>query len=133
MGQPEIGERSGSENWSSSPLSRLHGSSASRILSEGHVRFLLISGPRDDTTWGLVGAIWQRTDGKEGGYLVSPDSLWSGSEIAHDYKNAMSRGWTEEEIFTYWGDHTGSSGDLMVDAEKEAESLFLVARMVGAI
>jgi hypothetical protein len=133
MGQPETGERNGSENWSRSPLSRVHGSSASRILSEGHVRFLLVSGSRDDTSWGLVGAIWQRTDGKEGGYLVAPDSAWSGSEIAHNYKNAVSRGWTEEEIFTYWVDHMGSSGELMVDGEREADSLFHVARLIGAI
>jgi len=133
MGQPGVGERSGSESWSRSPLARVHGSPASRILSEGQVRFLLVSGPRDDTTWGLVGAIWLRAEGDEGGFLVSPDAVWSGSEIAHNYKNAVSRGWTDEDIFTYWGDHTGATGDLMVDSEQEAESLFLVARQVGVI
>ena len=133
MSRPDVGERNSSDKWNRSPLARLQGSPAARILSEGQVRYLLVSGPRDDTTWGLVGAIWLRPNGEDGGYLVSPDAVYSGSEIAHNYKNAMSRGWTEEEIFNYWGDHTGASGDLMVDAEQEAESLFLVARHIGII
>ena len=133
MGRRSVKERKGAEDWSRSPLARVHGSPSASILSEGQVRYLLVSGPRDDTTWGLVGAIWLRFEGDEGGYLVSPDAIWSGSEIAHNFKNAVSRGWTEEEIFNYWGDHTGATGDLMVDSEQEAESLFLVARQIGVI
>ena len=35
-------------------------------LAEGPVRFLLISGARDDTTWGLIGAFWLSIDGEPG-------------------------------------------------------------------
>ena len=44
-------------------------------LAEGPVRFLLISGSRDDETWGLIGAFWLSIDGKRGGFLVAPESI----------------------------------------------------------
>ena len=45
-------------------------------LAEGPVRFLLISGARDDMSWGLVGAFWLSIDGTRGGFLVSPEAIW---------------------------------------------------------
>src|SRR6476659_7066113 len=39
-------------------------------LAEGPVRFLLISGARDDETWGLIGAFWLSIDGKRGGQVL---------------------------------------------------------------
>jgi hypothetical protein len=125
MQEPDI-------SWRPSPLASIFEMPAARILSEMPVRFLLVSGTRDDTTWGLVGAIWLEAGGDKGGYLVSPDAIWAGSEMARSYKNALSRGWTEERIYQYWGEQVGSSGDFMIDTEQEADALFHVARLVGA-
>ena len=65
-------------------------------LAEGPVRFLLISGARDDTTWGLVGAFWLAIDGKRGGFLVAPEAIWAGSEMVRNLKSALARGWSHE-------------------------------------
>ena len=37
------------------------------LLSEGPVRFLLVSGDQDDGGWGLVGSFWLSIDGDRGG------------------------------------------------------------------
>ena len=42
------------------------------LLSEGPVRFLLVSGDLDDGAWGVVGAFWLSIDGERGGFFVSP-------------------------------------------------------------
>jgi hypothetical protein len=103
------------------------------LATEGRVRFLLVSGERDDTTWGLVGAFWLSEDGARGGFVVSPDSLWHGSEMIRSYRGALGRGWSDQRIFEYWEAQTGSLGTYMVDPEKTAETLFEVARTVGAL
>ena len=57
---------------------------ASYALSEGPIRFLLVSGELDDATWGLVGAFWLSIDGSRGGFLVSPQAIWQGSEMVRE-------------------------------------------------
>ena len=42
-------------------------------LAEGPVRFLLISGARDNSTWGLIGAFWLSIDGRRGGFLLDTE------------------------------------------------------------
>ncbi|HTG47601.1 MAG TPA: hypothetical protein VK646_08090, partial [Actinomycetota bacterium] len=74
---------------------------ASYALSEGPIRFLLVSGDRDDGTWGLIGAFWLSIDGTRGGFLVSPEAIWQGSEMVRSFKGAMKRGWTAETIYRY--------------------------------
>ncbi len=100
---------------------------------EGGVRFLLVSGERDDTTWGIVGAFWLSEEGDRGGFLLSPGSLWHGSEMARSFRGALTRGWTEERIYRYWESQAGGVGTYMVDPEARASSLFQVARAIGAI
>lgn len=100
---------------------------------EGTVRFLLVSGERDDTAWGVTGAFWLSMDGRRGGFLVSPASLWHGSEMVRSFRGALDRGWSEERIYSYWEGQAGSVGTYMVDPEQRADSLFQVARLVGAI
>jgi hypothetical protein len=103
------------------------------LATEGPVRFLLVSGERDDTTWGIVGAFWLSQDGARGGFVISPDSLWHGSEMVRSYRGALKRGWIDRRIFEYWAAQTGSMGTYMVDPEQEAGTLFEVARMVDAL
>jgi len=102
-------------------------------LAEGPIRFLLVSGERDDTSWGLVGAFWLSIDGARGGFLVSPDAIWHGSEMVRSFKSATSRGWTAETIYRYWQKLVGVAGTCMIDPQMHADTLFQVARRVGAL
>ena len=97
--------------WTDSPL----GSFAERVptpdlLSEGPVRFLLVSGDQDDGAWGLVGSFWLSIDGERGGFFVSPQSLWRGSEMVRSFKSARARGWTDVDIYSYWQGQVGHLG-----------------------
>jgi hypothetical protein len=103
------------------------------LLSEGPVRFLLLSGELDDGGWGLVGSFWLSIDGGRGGFIVSPDALWHGSEMVRSFRGALARGWTEEEVYTYWQSLVGVAGTYMVDPQQHADNLFQVARRVGAL
>jgi hypothetical protein len=99
----------------------------------GSVRFLLVSGERDDTAWGIVGAFWLSDEGGFGGFLVAPGSLWHGSEMVRSYRGALARGWTHERIYRYWERQIGGTRTFMIDPEERASSLFQVARRVGTI
>jgi hypothetical protein len=103
------------------------------LLSEGPVRFLLVSGDQDDGAWGLVGSFWLSIDGERGGFFVSPQSLWRGSEMVRSFKSARSRGWTDVDIYSYWQGQVGISGSFMIDPQQHADNLFQVARRVGAL
>ncbi len=103
------------------------------IQQEGPVRFLLVSGEKDDRRWGIVGAFWLSGDGERGGFLLSPSALWQGREMVRSYRSALARGWSDERIFSYWKDQTGILGTVMIDPLRNAETLFSVARVVGAI
>jgi hypothetical protein len=102
-------------------------------LAEGPVRFLLVSGARDSGRWGLVGAFWLSIDGTRGGFLVAPESIWQGSEMVRSFKSALARGWTPEEIYRWWQAQVGSVGNVMIDPQQHADTLFQVARRVGAL
>lgn len=102
-------------------------------LAEGPVRFLLVSGGRDDGRWGLVGALWLSIDGHRGGFLVCPDSIWHGSEMVRSMRSATSRGWSNEEVYRWWQSQVGSVGQVMIDPQQHADTLFQVARRVGAL
>ena len=102
-------------------------------LAEGPVRFLLVSGARDDETWGLLGAFWLSIDGSRGGFLVAPEAIWHGSEMARNVKSGLARGWTHEEIYRYWQAQVGAAGSIMIDPQQHADTMFQVARRVGAL
>jgi hypothetical protein len=104
-----------------------------QITSEGPVRFLLVSGEKDNGRWGIVGALWLSTDGERGGFLLSPSALWHGREMMRSYRSAAARGWTDEQVFSYWTDQTGVLRTYMLDPERVAETLVEVARVVGAL
>src|SRR5512134_1816379 len=96
-------------NHGDSPLSALREPVvAPDALAEGPVRFLLVSGSRDNNRWGLVGAFWLSIDGERGGFLVSPEAIWQGSEMVRSLKSAIARGWTHEEIYRWWQAQVGA-------------------------
>jgi hypothetical protein len=97
------------------------------------VRFLLISGARDDATWGLIGAFWLSIDGARGGFLVAPEAIWPGSEMVRNLKSAINRGWSHESVYRYWQAQVGAAGSLMIDPQQHADTMFQVARRVGAL
>jgi hypothetical protein len=104
------------------------------LVSEGPVRFLLTSGDRDDSSWGIVGAYWLSIDGERGGFVISSDALWRGSELARCYRSALRRGWEAEGIYRWWQGQVGAAaGGLMVDPQQHADTLFHVYRRVGAL
>ena len=104
------------------------------VLAEGPVRCLLASGGRDDGSWGIAGAFWLSIDGERGGFAVSPEALWTGSELARSYRGALDRGWTAEHIYAYWQTQVGMAGGrLMIDPQQHVDSLFAVHRRVGAL
>jgi hypothetical protein len=106
---------------------------AAHMLSDGPVRYLLVAGDRDDSTWGCIGAFWRAIDGGRGGFLISPDAIWAGSEMVRCFRSAQARGWSIERIYAYWQSNVGVSGRLMIDPQQHADTLFQVARRVGAI
>ena len=117
-----------------SPLSALREPVvAPDALAEGPVRFLLVSGGRDNGRWGLVGAFWLSIDGTRGGFLVSPGSIWQGSEMVRSFRSALARGWTPEEVYRWWQAQVGAVGNVMIDPQQHADTLFQVARRVGAL
>ncbi|MGZ8595535.1 MAG: hypothetical protein ACXWYJ_07730 [Actinomycetota bacterium] len=121
--------------WSDlSPLAQItEPVTAPGTLAEGPVRFLIVSGQLDDGRWGLVGSYWLSIDGQRGGFVVAPDAIWSGSEIVRSYKRAVERGWDHELIYAYWQRQVGLAGLVMIDPQQHADTLFQVARRVGAL
>lgn len=102
-------------------------------LAEGPVRFLLVSGSRDNGRWGLVGSFWLSIDGQRGGFLVSPEAIWQGSEMVRSLRSALARGWSHEEVYRWWQTQVGAVGNVMIDPQQHADTLFQVARRVGAL
>ena len=102
-------------------------------LAEGPVRFLLVSGELDDGRWGLIGAFWLSIDGTRGGFVVAPQAIWHGSEMARSFRGASSRGWHAEDVYRYWQRQVGAAGMFMIDPQQHADTLFQVARRVGAL
>jgi hypothetical protein len=102
------------------------------LEAEGPVRYLTLSGERDDASWGVLGMVWVSSDGERGGFLASPSSPWRGSEMARSYESARRRGFAPLEIFGYWRDEVGDGG-YRVDPERGVESLRLLSELVAVL
>ena len=127
-------ERSATEHSNGSPLATVREILPSpRLLSRGPIRYLLVAGEQDRGGWGVIGAFWRTIDGEDGGFLVCPDAIWTGSEMVRSVRSALARGWTMERIYGYWQGNVGIAGQLMIDPQQHADSLFQVARRVRAI
>jgi hypothetical protein len=117
-----------------SPLASLRDAGVSGLVSEGPVRFLLVSGTLDGGSWGVIGAFWLSIDGERGGFAVSPEAVWQGSEMSRNYRSAERRGWPAEMTYRYWQHQVGvASPSLMVDPQQHADTLLAVYRRVGAL
>jgi hypothetical protein len=117
-----------------SPLASLREPvAAPDALAEGPVKYLLVSGGRDNGRWGLVGAFWVSIDGSRGGFLVAPEAIWQGSEMVRSYKSARQRGWSHEEVYHWWQSQVGLVDTIMIDPQEHADTLFQVARWVGCL
>jgi hypothetical protein len=131
--EPDVNDVNDS-TWQVSPLSALHEPlTQPAALSEGPVKFLLVSGYLDEGGWGLVGAYWLSIDAERGGFLVSPQAIWTGSEQMRSFRSAQARAWTAEQIYGYWRAQVGLAGKIMIDPQQHADTLFHVARRVGAL
>jgi hypothetical protein len=120
--------------WQVSPLSTVHEPlSQPRALAEGPVKFLLVSGATDEGRWGLVGAYWLSIDAERGGFIVSPNAIYTGTELAKSLRGAVERGWDAERIYAFWRNQVGMAGKVMIDPQQHADTLFQVARRVGAL
>ena len=117
---------------SDSPFAMLDAPTSASILTEGPVRYLLVSGRQDDGSWGPVGAIWLSEDGRRGGFLVSPWALWAGSELVRGYRSALARRWSPAEVYGYWRAEVWP-GAHVVDEERDAGSLRLLADLIEAL
>jgi hypothetical protein len=104
-----------------------------QLVSDEPVRLLPVVGERDDGSRGIIGAFWLSSSTRHGGFFIAPEALWHGSEMARSYRGALSRGWTEERIFSYWEAQSGEAGSYDIDPAEDAASLFEVARRVGAL
>jgi hypothetical protein len=128
--EPEMNETT----WKSSPLAAIREPvTAPDTLSEGPVKFLLVSGQLDDGRWGLVGSYWVSIDGARGGFIVAPPAIWSGSELVRSFRSGEERGWSAERIYAYWQSQVGMAGRFMIDPQQHADTLFQVARRIGAL
>jgi hypothetical protein len=120
--------------WQVSPLAAVQEPlTQPSALSEGPVKFLLVSGSLDDGSWGLVGAYWLSIDAERGGFIGSPDGIWTGSEMVRSFRSALGREWSAEQVYTYWRKQVGMAGKVMIDPQQHADTLFHVARRVGAL
>lgn len=127
-GTPEIGEGA-----ALSPITVVGDSVRFPDLeAEGSVRYLTLSGERDDGTWGVLGMVWLSADDERGGFLASPSSPWRAGEMARSYESARRRGFTPAEILGYWRDEAGHNG-YHVDPERGAESLRLLSELVAVL
>ena len=117
-----------------SPLAAVFGrEGVVNLVSEGPVRFLLVSGQRDVGEWGVIGAFWLSIDGERGGFVANPESVWLGSEMARSYGGALRRGWSSEDAYRYWHQLVGAAGTVMIDPPQYADTLLHVYRRVGAL
>lgn len=115
-----------------SPFSLAASPTTTLLETEGHVRYLLVSGRQDDGLWGPLGALWLSDDERRGGFLVHPWALWVGSELVRGYRGALERGWTPAGIYAYWQREVWPRG-YAIDDERETESLYLLTELVAAL
>ena len=64
---------------------------------------------------------------------MAPEAIWPGSEMVRNLKSAIARGWSHEAVYRYWQAQVGAAGSLMIDPQQHADTMFQVARRVGAL
>jgi hypothetical protein len=135
-GEPESDQDDTGTQWGdASPLALVKESvSVPAMRTEGSVRYLLASGARDGGSFGVIGAFWVSDDGQRGGFLVSPQAIYAGSEMVRSYRGALRRGWTHDRIFEYWRGRAGlTEGALSIDRRRRAETLLQLHQMISVL
>jgi hypothetical protein len=72
------------------------------IADDVGVRFVPAFAPQDDGRRVLLGVLWLSLDDEAVGFVVHPQAIWSGGEIARSIQGALRRGWTPGRIYAYW-------------------------------
>jgi hypothetical protein len=104
------------------------------MRTEGSVRYLVVSGPRDGGSFGVIGAFWLSHDAQRGGFLVCPQAIYSGSEMVRSYRGALRRGWTHERIFDYWSSRAGvEEGEVRIERNRRADTLYRLHQTLAAL
>jgi hypothetical protein len=103
------------------------------LEAEGAVRYLLVSGRQDDGVWGAIGAVWLSHDGERGGFLVHSMAIERGSEMGRSHRGALARGFTPATIFEYWAREPWNGAHVVVDRERRAGTLVLVAALLDVL
>ena len=114
-----------------SPLATVREFVPSGQLLDGPIRYLLVAGELDDGRWGSIGVL---ANDRRRERRVPGESRrdLAGSEMVRSVRSAQARGWTIERIYAYWQAHVGVAGRSMIDPQQHADTLFQVARRVGA-
>jgi hypothetical protein len=107
--------------------------SLSDMREAGPVRYLIVSGRRDDGLWGPIGALWLSEGAERGGFLVHPWGTHLGSEMVRGYRSALRRGFTADMIYGFWRSEVWIGSNLHVDEERVACSLALLNDLLGAL
>ncbi|MGZ4108130.1 MAG: hypothetical protein ACXVQU_07675 [Actinomycetota bacterium] len=116
-----------------SPFAAVDAPSTLELQSERVVRYLLVSGRQDDGVWGPVGAVWLSADGLRGGFLIHPWAIDLGAEMVRSYRGAIARGFTPSTIFDYWAKEPWTGSNVVVEEEREAETLLLVNELLNVL
>jgi hypothetical protein len=116
-----------------SPFAAVDAPSTLELQSERAVRYLLVSGRQDDGLWGPVGAVWLSADGLRGGFLIHPWTIDLGAEMVRSYRGAIARGFTPSTIFDYWAKEPWTGSNVVVEEERQAETLLLVNELLNVL
>ena len=87
----------------------------------------------DDGRWGLVGAYWLSIDGERGWLHRLAERHLDRQRAGDEPERALDRGWDAERIYAFWRNQVGMAGKVMIDPQQHADTLFHVARRVGAL
>ena len=107
---------------------------ASYALSEGPVRFLLVSGELGRRTLGpgrRVLALDRR--GARWVLRLAAVALARQRDGAELQERAGRAAGPPSDIYAYWQGQVGIAGSFMIDPQQHADTLFQVARRVGAL
>ena len=53
--------------------------------------------------------------------------------MVRSLRSAREREWNAEQIYAFWRAQVGMAGKVMIDPQQHADTLFHVARRVGAL
>ena len=98
------------------------------------MRFLLVSGELDDARGAWSAPTGSRSTGAAAGSSSPREAIWHGQrDGAQLQERDVGAGGTPSTIYAYWQEQVGMAGTVMIDPQQHADTLFQVARRVGAL